>query len=244
MNSRTTDLGSHRSRSSDRWLAYVALTLLLTAGLSALGCAATPTPAPPTRYKPYRVGAPDLLNITILPDPPIIEQVVVRPDGMITVQLVGDVLAGGRTPVEIAAEIEERIAKFKRGAKVTIALAAAQSSAITVLGEVRSPGTFALSKDTRIAEALGNMGGPTNFAKLRKVRVVRPSAGQPVVLMVDMKAISKGDMSTNIQVAGGDIIYVPPTLWARFGYAVNALLFPFQPFIGIFKSAIGTALVI
>jgi polysaccharide export outer membrane protein len=220
------------------------LVLLLVGGLSALGCMTSPTPAPPTRYEPYRVGAPDVLSITILPEPIIQEEVVVRPDGMITVQLVGDVLAGRRTPSEVAAEIEERIAKFKRGAKVTIALAAAQSSAITIFGEVRNPGAFALVKDTRIAEAIGNMGGPTNFARLAKVRVVRPSAGQPIVLMVNMRAISKGDMSTNIQLAQGDIVYVPPTLWARFGYAMNALLFPFQPLMGILRSSIGTALVL
>ena len=69
-----------------------------------------------------------------------------RPDGMITIQLLGDVPAGGRTPTEIAREIEERIARYKRGARVTVAVVAAQSITVTVLGEVLAPGNLPRSR--------------------------------------------------------------------------------------------------
>lgn len=209
---------------------------------AALGCATTPTPEPPTRYPEYMVGAPDQLSVTILPEPTIEEEVTVRPDGKITVQLVGEVLAGGRTLDQIANDIQRRIAKFKRGAVVTVKLKAAQSSSVTVIGEVGRPSAFALTKQMRVAEALGLVGGPTRFANDDEVRVVRPGAPTEVI-MVDMDAIRAGDLRTNVQIYGGDIVYVPPTIWARVGYVVNAVLFPLQPLLGVANAAGGAAIV-
>jgi len=219
----------------------IAAALALIAG-TGLGCATTPAPEPPTQYPEYEVGAPDRLTVMILPEPAVLEDVVVRPDGKITVQLVGDVVAGGPAPTEIADDIERRISKFKRGAVVTVKLASAQSSSITVIGEVRRPGAFPLDKQIRVAEALGLVGGPTSLANDDSVRVVRP--GNPTeVLRVDMDAIRGGDLTTNVQLYGGDIIYVPPTVWARVGYVIQAILFPFEPLLGVAKAAGGAALV-
>ena len=82
------------------------IVALLAASLGAAACSHTPTPAPDVKYVEYLVGPPDRLSITVLPDPPVVENVVVRPDGMITIQLVGDVPAGGKTTDEIAADIQ------------------------------------------------------------------------------------------------------------------------------------------
>jgi polysaccharide biosynthesis/export protein len=216
---------------------------LALAALASVACATPPVmPPPAVQYETYRTGAPDVLDVNILPEPVIQEQTLVRPDGMITVQLIGDVQAGGRTLKEISEDIQGRIGKFKRGARVTVSLVAAKSSSVTVLGEVRSPGTFQLVKETRIAEALGNMGGLTTFAKQGSIRVIRTSTGEPMVFVVNMAAIQAGDMSTNVEVQGGDVIYAPPTLWARFGYAVNAALFPFSPFMRVITSWAGAAI--
>ena len=216
--------------------------LLALLGLLAVGCATTPTPPPAVQFDPYRTGAPDELTVTILPEPIVQELVVVRPDGLITIQLVGEVQAGGRTLDEISKEIEGRIVKFKRGARVTVALKASESQSVTVLGEVRQPGAFSLVKQTRVAEALGLRGGVTNFANVDGITIVRARSGQPVILNVDMGAITSGDMATNIQVYGGDIVYVPPTVLAKIGYAVQQLLFPFSPLMGIINSGLGAAL--
>jgi polysaccharide export outer membrane protein len=165
---------------------------------------------------------------------------VVRPDGMITIQLIGDVQAAGRTPNEIAGEIEERIGRYKRGARVTVAVSKAESSAVTVLGEVRAPARFAIVKVTRVTEALGYVGGPTPFAQVSGIRVLRPTPHGTVVQPVDFGAIRDGDMSTNFALQGGDIVYVPPTLLAKIGYVVQQIFFPFQPIIGVGQSAAGT----
>ena len=213
---------------------------LLCAALGALACAHSPAPAPDVKYVDYLIGPPDKLVVSILPDPPVVETVVVRPDGMITIQLVGDVPAGGKTTDQVATDIQNRISRFKRGALVTVALAGAESPVVTVFGEVRNPTTFALTRQMRISEALGTVGGPTLFANSDDVQLVRP--GSPTrVIEVDLDAIQDGDLRTNVQVYGGDIVYVPPTALASVGYFFQQLLFPFTPFFGAAGIAAGVS---
>jgi polysaccharide export outer membrane protein len=222
----------------------IALLVLLAAATA--GCRTTPAPPPKAgSHAVYRVGAPDNLTVTILPDPVIRNEVVVRPDGMISVELIGDVPAGGRTVEEIAADVENRIARYKRDAKVTVAVEEAQSTAITVLGEVRTQQSFPLQKETRVAEAMGQVGGVSGwgFAATSRIRVIRSEGGETAVYEVDLKAIQKGDLRTNIVLMRGDIVYVPSTAWAKVGYVIQAMLFPFQPFLGIATSAAGNLLV-
>jgi polysaccharide export outer membrane protein len=217
-----------------------ALTVLAIAFLASACTSPIPRAEPAFDPGAYRVGAPDQLIVTILPDPIVTETVIVRPDGRITIQLIGEVEAGGRTPDQIAAEIEERIGRYKRGARATVAVGKAESSAVTVLGEVRSPGRFALTKTTRVTEALGFMGGPTNFASIGNIRVIRTSMDGTRVYPVNFGDIRRGDLTTNVALEGGDIIWVPPTLLARIGYVIQQILFPFQPLIGVAQSTAGT----
>jgi len=237
---RNTDTGRHTAgRTAARRIALVGLALAFS-----VGCASSPLVSPPPKVKAfetYRVGAPDLLSIAILPDPKIEREVVVRPDGMISIDLVGDVPAGGRTVEEIAQDVQNRIARYKRGAVVTIGVTRASSTSVTLLGEVRANRAFPLVKETRAAEAIGLSGGVNTFANLDNIKVIRTISGETTVHTVDMDAIQAGDLSTNILLAGGDIIYVGPTLWAKIGHAINSMLYPFQPFLGLGTSLAGSA---
>ncbi len=237
-------MGNHREQHviTMRRSRQIAAVVIL-GGLAALGCVTTAAPPPkPESVAEYRVGAPDQLQIIVLPDPVMERGVTVRPDGMISMDLIGDLPAGGRTLTQISADLEKRLSRFKRDAKVTVSLVAANSTAITVMGEVRSPSTFPLLKQTRASEAIGQVGGPTTFGRTSQIRVIRSEGGEAVVYRVDLDAIQKGDLSTNILLAAGDLVYVPPTPWARVGYAVNALLFPFSPLIGVATSFVGSNL--
>jgi polysaccharide export outer membrane protein len=208
-------------RRAVRWIAAGA-ALFLTA------CFTTPTPAPPVEWLNYRIGPPDQLKITILPEPIVVEAATVRPDGMITVQLIGDVPAGNRTTLEVADDIQQRITRYKRGAVVTVSLTTAAADLITVYGEVNRPQTMPLTRQMRVSEALGTAGDITNLANKDKIRVVRP--GNPTeVIIVDIAAIRTGDLSTNVQLYGGDIVYVEPTFIAKIGYVMRQFLFPFDP---------------
>ncbi|MCP3983069.1 MAG: hypothetical protein GY723_01695 [bacterium] len=206
------------------------------AGLLALGLSACTSPAAPPPNagagRPYRIGPPDQLVITILPAPEIERAVTVRPDGMISIDLVGDIPAAGRTPDEVANDIEGRIAHFKRDAIVTVALTQSLSTEITVLGEVGRPSTFPLSRETRLVEALGMVGGPRPYAKKDTIRIIRFHDGQTKVYLSDLEAIESGDLSTNYLLQGGDVIVIPSTRMARIGYAIQSFLFPFQKIFG------------
>jgi len=226
-----------RSAASAGWLTLLALALL-----TATACSTTLAP-PPAAPSPglYRVGAPDHLLISILPDPVIERTVTVRPDGMISIDLAGDIRASGYTVDEIAAEVEKRVSVYKRGATVTVSVLAAESTAVTVLGEVRGNRSFPLVKETRVSEAIGIVGGTTMFGNTDEVRVIRTRAGETALYVVDLDAITDGDLRTDIVLAAGDLVYVPPTVWAQFGYAIQALLFPFQPLLGFGTSLAGAA---
>jgi polysaccharide export outer membrane protein len=235
LNQNSYQIGA-KSRASQRGriLRGTAAIISGVVAAAALGCASTLAP-PPEVDTPasYRVGAPDTLTLTILPEPVIEAEVQVRPDGVITVPLIGEVVAGGRTIPEIAAEIDERIARFKRDPHVSVALTAAESTDIVILGEVKRQASFPLVKETRIVEAIGLVGGTTPFGSDRKIRVIRSVNGVTKIMLVNLHAIRKGDLSTNLMLEPGDFVYVPPTIWARFGYALNTLLFPLQPFMGV-----------
>lgn len=206
------------------------LLLALVAFLG--GCAAKGTNPPSPTPVPYRVGPPDRLQITILPEPAIQRSVVVRPDGMISVELIGDVPAAGRTVEEIAQDIEKRISRYKRDADVTVSLEASLSTEITVLGEVGRPSTFPLSRETRIIEAIGLVGGPRLFAAKSRVRVIRPQGSTTEVYSVSLNAIENGDLSQNMLLKPGDIVVVPPTVMATIGYKLSELFFPFSQLLG------------
>lgn len=211
---------------------------LLVAALSVLAIQSTgcftpdPTPPPPApAVSDYVVGAPDELSISILPEPAISREVRVRPDGMISIDLIGDVQAAGRTPFEIAAAIQQGIGRFKRDAAVNVMVVDSPSQFVTIYGEVLRPGTFPLDTDTRVSEAIGRVGGARPFASLNSIRVIRTIGKETKVIRVRLSDISKGDLSTNIAIREGDLIVVPPTVLARIGYAMQMLLFPFQPLI-------------
>ncbi len=199
-----------------------------------LGCATPISPAPAPRagaFSEYRVGAPDNLLIVILPDPAITRTAQVRPDGMISLDLIGDMPAAGRTIDEISADIEKRIARFKRDPSVMVQLTGALSTGVSVMGEVRAPSSFPLLKEMRLSEVIAQVGGPTIFGKTSEIRVIRSGGGETAVYLVDLKAIFAGDLSTNIQIVSADLIYVEPTVWAKIGYAMQALFFPINPLL-------------
>lgn len=205
---------------------------------SSVACSKHPKPPPVApAVEGYIVGAPDQLLIHVLPEPEIEREVRVRPDGMISVDLVGDVQAAGRSPRDIAADIQEQIGRFKRDAVVNVTVISSPSQFVTVYGEVARPGIFALETETRVSEAIGQVGGTRPFANLDGIRLIRSQGKETRVYTIDLDAISYGDLSTNVVLQEGDLIVVPPTLLARVGYAMQAILFPFQPLISAGTSA-------
>ena len=203
----------------------LAVATLLLALAPSSGCRTTyPSPAALDPAGPYVVGQPDQLLITVLPEPVISRNVKVRPDGMISFDLVGDVPVTGRTVTEIATDLEQRIARYKRDATVTVFLAGSASTMVTILGESGRQTTFALPRETRLIGVMGAVGGwQATTAAASRVRIIRLQGGEPQIMGADLDAIVKGDLRTNYLLRGGDSVFIPRNLSATIGLAVANL---------------------
>ncbi|MFI5397437.1 MAG: polysaccharide biosynthesis/export family protein [Candidatus Binatia bacterium] len=172
-----------------------------------MGCASTrplPTPAADAP-KAYRIAPGDTLDVIVWREDKISGQVQVRPDGMITVPLAGDLKAAGLTPEEVAKAVREALARFIDDPNVVVRVAAMNSRRFFVVGNVRAPGMYELRPDQTFLQALAVAGGFTEFAARTHVRIVRIGASP---LEPDYGAIVKGD-AQDMPLEPNDTIVVP-----------------------------------
>ena len=231
-------MGSGHVSSFTRHRDAAAVRALLLAAALGVGCASPTFPSgetPPqttagVKSELYRVGSSDQLTVRVLPDPAIERTVVVRPDGYFSLDLIGDVEAAGKTPAEIATDVENRMQEFRQSPSVSVTLEGPMSNAVAVLGEVNSPTLFPLARDTRVSEAIAMAGGATNLAAASRVRVIRQSAsGEGEVLyLANLDNIQGGISQTDMLLQRGDMVFVPPAATVEAGYALRRFLFPFE----------------
>ena len=121
----------------------------------------------------YRLGADDLLNIEVWREPDVSGKVPVRPDGKISVPLVGEVQAAGRTALQLQKVISDRLKAYISSPEVTVVVEEVNSRKINVLGRVLHPGTYNLGTGMHVLDAVAMAGGPVMFAHLGNVYVLR-----------------------------------------------------------------------
>jgi polysaccharide export outer membrane protein len=186
--------------------------LLLVAG-PAFGQAAVDPAAAFTDE--YRIGVDDIVQVSVWRNPELSVTVPVRPDGRISVPLIGDVMAGGRTSQEVAKSIEERLATYVRDPKVAVILTDLRShefiSRVRVTGAVQQPVSVPYRQGMSVLDAVLAAGGTNEFAAADRTRLYRRSAnGATQTLEVKLGRILKsGDLETNFPVQPGDVITVP-----------------------------------
>ena len=152
----------------------------------------------------YRLGHGDVVEIGVWREAEMQKQVVVRPDGMVSFPLVGDVEAAGRSVAELKGAIEKGLARYIPDAVVNVAVVNAVSMQASVEGRVARPGRYPITGTTTFLEIMAQAGGPTPFAHERKVRVRH--AGQWQTVNYRRLAEGEGD---DFALARGDVIYVP-----------------------------------
>lgn len=159
----------------------------------------------------YVIGAGDVLSVNVLNEPEVTGKVPVRPDGMITVPLIGDVQASGLTTDKLEATITKKLSDYVKQPAVTVVVEEMNSREFNVLGKVQHPGAFALNKPTRVLDALALAGGFNEFAKRNKVYILRTDAsGQTSRIPFNYKKVAAGeDDSENVQLQAGDTVIVP-----------------------------------
>ena len=177
----------------------------------------------------YRVGPPDQLVVEVKGYPEYSRNVIVRPDGKITVPSVGDIMVQGLTVPEITAAVTEGLKKELSQPNVTVTLAVAASKAVYVLGEVKTPGLKPYYGDMKLVDAIALAGGLSLYGDWEKVSLTRESLDKPEVYIIDLKKlVESGSAEQNLVLRDGDIIHVPPTPFAKVGYAFDQMLFPFR----------------
>ena len=159
----------------------------------------------------YRIGAGDVLEISVWKNEQLTRTVTVRPDGMISLPLVDDIQATGLTPIELRDELVKRLAEFVPSAEVSVIVTQVRSFGISVIGSVTKPGYFDLKGPTTVLEALALAGGLTEFASRRGISVIRSeSSGARKKLRFNYnKAISADDEGENFLLHPGDVVVVP-----------------------------------
>src|SRR5262249_40656408 len=153
------------------------------------------TKEPDPRKHEFVIGASDNLRITVWKNPELSTEAKVRPDGTITMPLIGDVLAAGRTPGELKVEITHKLSAYVKdeNSTVTIAVTEVNSYRFTVSGNVEHGGIFTSKYYVTVAEALAMAGGLNKFASPHKIVLVRPEKGGVRRVPFDYDRISSGE---------------------------------------------------
>ncbi len=159
----------------------------------------------------YVIGPTDVLDVSVWKEPDISRTVTVRPDGKISLPLVGELEASGQTPVQLQTLISHKLASYITSPEVTVLLHDVRSGTVSIFGKVAKPGSYALTKQMTVLDVIAAAGGFKDYAKLSKIYVMRVQVdGSTTRYKFNFKEVIKGhDLSQNIQVEPRDTIYVP-----------------------------------
>ena len=180
-------------------------------------CQSLPSPPPPKvasqATSEYIIGAGDKLNIFVWRKPDLSTTVPVRPDGRISIPLVPDIVAVGKTTTGLAHEIEQRLKKYVKDPIVTViaeSFVGPFSRQVRVIGEAANPHAIAYRANMSLLDAMIEVGGLTKYAAGNDAVLVREVGGKPVSYSVRLDSLIRdGDVSANIPLAPGDILIIP-----------------------------------
>jgi polysaccharide biosynthesis/export protein len=175
------------------------------AGASTQTSSNTGGPIDPERYV---IGAEDSLQITVWKEPTLSGTIPVRPDGMISMVLVGDLRAAGLTPMALGADISQRLKKYIQEPVVTVVVLGVNSQRIFTVGEVNRVGPLMMTPGMTVLQAIVSAGGLSQFANSKKIYILRTVNGKEQKLPFNYKQALKGD-NQGITLLPGDTIVVP-----------------------------------
>ncbi len=162
----------------------------------------------------YFIGVDDVVGVNVWKNPDLSISVPVRPDGKISVPLIGEVLAGGKKPVDVAKEITKRLSKYIIEPKVAVILEQLNSHAylsrVRITGAVRNQLSISFRQGMTVLDIVLEAGGLNEFASANSTKLFRKINGHIEAIDIDLSDIlHDGNMQTNIAVQPGDIISIP-----------------------------------
>jgi polysaccharide export outer membrane protein len=198
-----------------RWAVACLLSVFLFMGVVANADAAdnavkAPPPQTISQAGPdYRMGPEDQIRVSVWENPQLTLDLVVRPDGKISMPLIQDVVAGGLTAVELGTLIQQSLTMYIRDPQVSIIVLQVNAPKYFIIGNVAKPGTYSLRSETSILQALALAGGFTQFASPRSIKLVRSTGGKQEVRKVNYNDIIDVGGEGNYILRSGDTIVVP-----------------------------------
>ncbi|KQZ67958.1 sugar ABC transporter substrate-binding protein [Lysobacter sp. Root559] len=195
-------------------LRALGLPLLLAGCVSSGNLTSGAPPAAAPVVDEYQIGVDDIVQVSVWRNPELGITAPVRPDGKISVPLVGDVMAGGRTPDAVAKELQGKLATYVIEPQVTVIITELRSheylSRVRVTGAVRTPVSIPYRQGMTVLDAVLAAGGVTEFAAADRSSLHRRNGDGAQAYGVQLDNIlNAGDLSTNYKVAPGDVITVP-----------------------------------
>jgi len=184
---------------------------LWAAGENAPAAVSVPDAAAKAAVEPdYLIGPGDTLNIEVWKDPTLTRLVTVLPDGKVAYPLVGEIMAAGKTASQLQRELDLNLSRFVKDAVISVEVRQVNSLQIYVLGRIRTPGRIILTSNIDVLQAMALAGGPDQFAKLSRIRIIRREGGKTVIIPFDYDDVIAGKhLETNILLRRGDVIVVP-----------------------------------
>ena len=151
----------------------------------------------------------DELIAKVWKEPSFSGTLLVRPDGMVSVPLLGDIQASGLTPLQLADQLATRLKKYIQDPNVSVVISQIHSKVIYMLGEVGKKGPIEMTPGMKLLEAISSAGGLTDYANSKKIYILRDEAGKRQNIPVHYKQALKGDSALNLALKPGDTIVVP-----------------------------------
>jgi len=166
---------------------------------------------PPVKVgKDYVIGADDVLDVSVWKEQELTRTLQVRPDGKISMPLLGDVQAAGLTPGQLAQVVSDKLKKFLTAPQVTVILTQINSQRVYVIGEVTRPGAYPVLPGMTILQAISSAGGLTQFANSKKIFLMRDENRIQTKYPFSYKEVLDGRKAEeNLTVKAGDTIVVP-----------------------------------
>ncbi|NTX07960.1 MULTISPECIES: polysaccharide biosynthesis/export family protein [Myxococcus] len=172
------------------------------------GCAHQPAVKVDNSEQPYRIGREDVLDVAVWRDAELSRTLPVRPDGYISMPMVGEVLAAGKTPTELAEALKSSFQPYVQEPRVTVIVREVNSSRVFVTGEVTHPGAYPLRGRVSLIQAIALAGGFTDFANSDGIVVIR-SDGNGGQIPVRYSDLISPDGNQDVMLRPGDTIVVP-----------------------------------
>lgn len=160
----------------------------------------------------YKIGPGDSLEIYVRNNPDLTVQVPVRPDGRISIPLVQEVEAAGKTPAQLGHDLEEALSKYIRQPIVTVIVTKAVgafSEQVRVVGQATKPQALPYRRGMTLLDVLIEVGGLTQFADGNDAKVIREVKGRKISFPVYLEDLLDGDTKDNIEMRPGDILIIP-----------------------------------